>query len=132
MKNNKGFTFVELMVVVIIVSILSLVSVAVYRGYINKAKMAEGEALLRAIADAEEIYYAANDVYLLRDSYGSALLQKNANTDKNFNINAGTNKYFTTFKISGNAASSAVIETKDSSGITLKLTIKTNAKAVSN
>ncbi|MBO7611272.1 MAG: prepilin-type N-terminal cleavage/methylation domain-containing protein, partial [Elusimicrobia bacterium] len=55
-KNKKGFTLVELVIVIVIVGILSAISVPVYRGYIEKAIMAEGQTLLGAIGKAELAY----------------------------------------------------------------------------
>ncbi len=44
--SNVGFTLVELVIVIAIVIILSVISVPIYRGYVDKAKYAEGYALL--------------------------------------------------------------------------------------
>ena len=38
MKNNKGFTFIELLVVVAIIGILAAVGVVAYNGYTKSAK----------------------------------------------------------------------------------------------
>lgn len=55
-KNKKGFTLVELIIVIVIIGILSLVSVPVYRKYIAEACMTEGYTLVGAVARAELIY----------------------------------------------------------------------------
>ena len=51
--NKKGFTLVELVIVIIIVGILSIISVPVYRGYVEKAMLTEGKTLIGAIGRAE-------------------------------------------------------------------------------
>ena len=58
MKKSKGFTLVELIIVIVIVGILSIVAVPIYRGYTKKAIATEAKALLGSIATAEKVYYA--------------------------------------------------------------------------
>ena len=55
-KNKKGFTLIELIIVIVIIGILSLVSVPIYRKYIAEAAMTEGYTLVGAVARAEIIY----------------------------------------------------------------------------
>ena len=64
MKNQKkGFTLVELVIVIVIVGILSLVSIPIYRGYIEKARFTEAFTTLRAIADANITYFLEKGVW---------------------------------------------------------------------
>lgn len=63
MRNESGFTLVELMVTVAIVAILASVAVPSYINYQNRAKQTEAvEALLRAKMD-QEAFYAENGRY---------------------------------------------------------------------
>ena len=52
MKRRNGYTWVELLIVVLIVSILSAVATPLLRGRINLAKWAEGKAIAGSIATA--------------------------------------------------------------------------------
>ena len=56
----KGFTLVELVIVIIIVGILSIVAVPIYRSYFRRAMTTEGKALLGVIQLSERAYFAEN------------------------------------------------------------------------
>ena len=63
LHSKKGFTLVELMVVVIIVGILAAVAVPLYRSNLKRAMSSEGVALVGSIRTAERVYYAEHDTY---------------------------------------------------------------------
>ena len=58
MKSKKGFTLIELMVVVLIVGILAAVAIPILRGRIDAAKWSEGKAMMGTIATAIRAYHA--------------------------------------------------------------------------
>jgi prepilin-type N-terminal cleavage/methylation domain-containing protein len=58
MKSRKGFTLIELMVVVLIVGILAAVAIPILRGRIDAAKWSEGKAMLGSVATAIRAYAA--------------------------------------------------------------------------
>lgn len=60
MRGRKGFTLIELMVVVLIVGILAAVAIPVLRGRIDAAKWSEGKAVMGSIATAIRAYHAEN------------------------------------------------------------------------
>lgn len=52
MKARRGFTLIELMVVILIVAILAAVAIPIMRGRIDDAKWSEGKAMMGTIASA--------------------------------------------------------------------------------
>lgn len=58
--KKKGFTLIELMVVILIVGILAAASVPLMRGRIDKAKWAEANAMAGTVQTAARVYFAEN------------------------------------------------------------------------
>lgn len=61
-RQRKGFTLIELMVVILIVGILAAVAVPILRGRIEQAKWSEGAATAGAVKTAVRAYYADDPV----------------------------------------------------------------------
>ena len=61
--NKKAFTLIELLVVVLIIGILSAIALPQYQKAVMKARFTQLKVVANAIANAEEVYYLANNKY---------------------------------------------------------------------
>lgn len=64
MKNNKGFTLVELMIVVLIIGILGAVGYPAFGEYVKVAKRADAIDTLLTEQGRMESFYLNNDTYV--------------------------------------------------------------------
>ncbi len=62
-QNEKGFSLVELMVTVAILSVLATVAIPMYRNYINRAKQSDAIIGLKAAQMAQEQFFSENNRY---------------------------------------------------------------------
>lgn len=67
-SKSKGFTLIELMIVVAIIAILAAIAIPNYLRYAMKSKTAEATTNLGAIRTGETAYYAENDAYKICDA----------------------------------------------------------------
>lgn len=62
-KRNKGFTLVEMLIVIVILGILATVTVFAVTGITNKGKTSACQSDAKTLMTAEEAYNANHDVY---------------------------------------------------------------------
>ena len=64
MRKRRGFTLIEMMIVVAIIALLATIAIPNYISFQYRAKTSEAKSNLGSIRTCEEAYKAENDVYL--------------------------------------------------------------------
>jgi type IV pilus assembly protein PilE len=94
LMNQKGFTLVEILVVVIIVAILAAIAVPLYMRYVEKARSSEAQTALSTIRKTYEIYFQQNatlEGFTIEDALKSSRL--GAGTIKNWKFEVVGNQF---------------------------------------
>ncbi len=94
--KQRGFSLIELVLVIAIIMVLSLVSGPLYRNHANKSRQTEGYALLGTIRSAQEKYFGEfGTFYYPGDNPGG---YSPTGYDPVLGIDARMNKFYKTFK----------------------------------
>lgn len=83
--KNKGFTLIELMIVVAIIGIIGAVAFPSYESYMKKSRRADAKVGMTKIVDREERFYIQNNTYTTAITGAAGL---------NFSSNQSENGYY--------------------------------------
>lgn len=72
-KSNRGFTLVELLLVIAIVGVLAAIAVPVYTNYMLRARRADAKTVLEQVRAAQEMWRAERGSYAINDGNGTAV-----------------------------------------------------------
>lgn len=101
---RAGFTLIEVMVVLVIVSILAGVAYPSYQESVRKAKRTEGRVALMELVQQQEMYYSQHNSYIKFDSSSSDV------EAKRFKWFSGNKPSQSAYEISGDACLNDTIQ----------------------
>ena len=124
LRNKKGFTLIELMIVVAIIGILAAIAIPNFLNYQCKAKQSEAKQSLGTIAKNEVAYFAEHDTY--SNSLGALGFATVGNARYTYGV-SGSDTAFT-----GTAATADLNGSADGWHITTNLTLTNGTNACTN
>lgn len=71
-KMKKGFTLIEMMIVVAIIAVLAGVAIPQYNKYVRKSETTEALRFMKQIVDAEILYFSTQKKYKSFDTSAAA------------------------------------------------------------
>lgn len=105
LKNDKGFTLVELLIVIIILVVLTGIAIPAYAIVNNRAREAACESEMSNIAKSLEIYIAGYNAYPDENNFPDALITSEIMT--NFPVN---DPWETPYQYTSNNGRSYILE----------------------
>lgn len=84
MRAQKGFTLIEIMIVVVVIAILAAIALPNYSEHVRRGHRAEGQSFLADAAARQERYYAQNHQYTtsIPNLYGGTATTRTSPNDK--------------------------------------------------
>ncbi|HYR10494.1 MAG TPA: prepilin-type N-terminal cleavage/methylation domain-containing protein [Longimicrobium sp.] len=112
LRNNKGFTLIELMIVVVIIGILAAIAIPKFNSVSKNAKQAEAGPVLKQICTLQGTFFQENGSYAANIGALTGFDNPNAKYF-DFTVTGGTGSVATATPNTLGASSGLVAATRD-------------------
>ncbi|CAG21506.1 pilin [Photobacterium profundum] len=124
-KMQKGFTLIELMIVVAIIGALSAIAIPAYKDYVKKSELAAAVATMKALVTEAELIYQEKGAVVSTTPLTDLGTKADANPLGVISVSADNNLQF---KFGDNSASKDLLVTFDRSATGWACTQTTGAE----
>ena len=131
MKNQKGFTLIELMIVVAIIAILAAIAISQYQDYVIRSQVSEGSSLADGVKTAVGEYVNNTGRFPANNLSAGLSIAASINGSYVSGVNAAAGPIVATYASTGQQKSNVAINTRTLtfSPITQAGSIKWNCKS---
>ena len=121
-KNQKGFTLIELMIVIAIIGILAAIAIPQFSAYRERGYIASMKADCNSVRTAEEAYYVDNNAYKATIAPATDLLSYGVGSLSTGNsvavVLVGTTAYTVTVTATAHTTKTVVYTSSDGKTVT--------------
>ena len=111
MKSRKGFTLIELMIVVVIIGILAALAIPRFMATSGKAKKSEAKTVLKQLYQLERAYFQEHDAYVAGANTAGLVA-----TNLGFDDPGADARYDYSVTVAGNTFTATATELADADG----------------
>lgn len=99
-QRQRGFTIVELLIVIVVIAILAAISIVAYNGIQDRARQTAATSAARQISDKAEIYFVENNSY--PENLAVIGIEDSSSTTYQYRFSASSSDVYCATATSGN------------------------------